>query len=49
VLIKPILKKTPYELYKDRKPNIDKFDAKYDEGIFLGYSWNSHSYIIYNK
>ena len=69
MLIKPILKKTPYELYKGRKQNIshlkvfgckcymlnngeeniDKFEAKYDEGIFLGYLWNSHSYIIYNK
>ena len=58
VLIRPILKKTPYELFKGRKPNISyfhifgckcfvlnnekenlgKFDAKADEGIFLGYS-----------
>ena len=57
-LIRPILKKTPYELYNGRKPNIShlqvfgckcfvlnndkdnlgKFDAKSDEGIFLGYS-----------
>ena len=57
VSIRPILKKTPYGLYKDRKPNIyyfrafgckwyvlnngkdnlDKFDPKSDEGIFLGY------------
>ena len=55
VLIRPILKKTPYELFKGRKPNIfhlkvfgykcfilnngknnlDKFDPKADEGIFL--------------
>ena len=58
VLIRPILKKTPYELFNGRKPNISylhvfgckcfvlnngkenlgKFDAKADEGIFLGYS-----------
>ena len=25
MLIKPILKKTPYELYKGRKPNISHF------------------------
>ena len=69
VLIRPILKKTPYELFKWRKPNISyfhifgckcfilnngkdnlgKFDAKSDEGIFLGYSLNSKAYRIYNK
>jgi hypothetical protein len=58
VLIRPILKKTPYEIFKGRKPNIShfhvfgskcfvlnngkdnlgKFDAKANEGIFLGYS-----------
>ena len=27
VLIRPILKKTPYELYKARKPNISHFHA----------------------
>ena len=68
-LIRPILKKTPYELYKGRKPNIShlhvfgckcfvlnngkdnlgKFDAKSDEGIFLGYSSNSKTFIMYNK
>ena len=68
-LIRPILKKTPYELYNGRKPNIahlrvfgskcfilnngkenlGKFDAKSDEGIFLGYSLNSKAYRIYNK
>ena len=68
-LIRPILKKTPYELYKGRKPNISyfkpfgckcfvhnngkdnlgKFDARSDEGIFLGYSLNSKAYRIYNK
>ena len=68
-LVRPILKKTPYELYKGRKPNIshlrvfesncfvlnngkdniDKFDAKADEGIFIDYSSHSHAYRIYNK
>jgi len=58
VLIKYLLKKTPYKCFKGRKPNIShfkvlgykffmsengkenlgKFDAKVNEGIFLGYS-----------
>lgn len=29
--------------------NLDKFDEKYDEGIFLGYSLSSKVYRIYNK
>ena len=69
VLIRPILKQTPYEIYKGRKPNIShfhvfgckcfvlnngkdnlgKFDAKADEGIFLGYSTSSKAFRIYNK
>jgi len=69
VLIRPILKKTPYELFKGRKPNIShfrvfgckcfilnngkdnigKFDSKANEGIFLGYSSQSHAYRAYNK
>ena len=68
-MIRPILKKTPYELFKGRKPNISyfhpfgckcfvlnngkdnlgKFDAKSDEGIFLGYSTNSKAYRVFNK
>ncbi|KAI4305016.1 hypothetical protein L6164_028407 [Bauhinia variegata] len=68
-LIRPILKKTPYELWKGRKPNVSyfcvfgcicfihnngknalgKFDAKSDEGIFLGYSLTSKAYRAYNK
>jgi len=68
-LVRPILKKTPYELYKGRKPNIShlrvfgskcfvlnngkdnigKFDAKEDEGIFIGYCSHNHAYRIYNK
>ena len=68
-LIRPILKKTPYELFKGRNPNISffkpfgctcfvhnngkdnlgKFDARSDEGIFLGYSLNSRAYRVFNK
>ena len=68
-MVRPILKKTPYELFKGRKPNISyfhpfgckcfvlnngkdnlgKFDAKSDEGIFLGYSTNSKAYRVFNK
>ena len=68
-LIRPILMKTPYQLYNGRKPNIShlhvfgckcfvlnnnkdhlgKFDAKSDEGIFLGYSLHSKAFRIYNK
>ena len=60
-LVRSTLKKTPYELWKGKKPNISyfkifgckcfvhnnkksplgKFDAKSDEGIFLGYSEHS--------
>ena len=69
VLIGSVLKKTPYELFKGRKPNIShfrvfgcqcfilnngndnlsKFDSKADEGIFLGYSSQSHAYRASNK
>jgi len=58
VLIRPILNKTPYELFKWRrlvlshlkvfgckcfilnngKESLGKFDAKADEGVFLGYA-----------
>src|ERR1051325_3593960 len=31
------------------KENLGKFDAKADEGIFLGYSQSSKEYIVYNK
>ena len=68
-LIRPILKKTPYELYFGRKPNIShlhvfgckcfvhnngkdhlgKFDAKSDEGIFIGYSLTSKAFRVFNK
>ena len=62
-MIRPILKKTPYELWKGRKPNIDfhafgckcfvlnngknnleKFESKSDEAIFLGYSMTSKAF-----
>nr|KYP35691.1 Retrovirus-related Pol polyprotein from transposon TNT 1-94 [Cajanus cajan]KYP38474.1 Retrovirus-related Pol polyprotein from transposon TNT 1-94 [Cajanus cajan] len=69
ILIRPILKKTPYELYKGRKPDIShfkvfgckcfvlnngkdtlgKFDAKADEGVFIGYSAISKAYRVFNK
>jgi hypothetical protein len=31
------------------KDNLGKFDAKSDEGIFLGYSMNIKAYRVYNK
>ena len=31
------------------KDHLGKFDAKSDEGIFLGYSLQSKAYRIYNK
>jgi len=31
------------------KENLGKFDAKADEGIFLGYSSHSHAYKTYNE
>ncbi|GAB2289002.1 hypothetical protein Dimus_038036 [Dionaea muscipula] len=69
ISIRPILKKTPYKLWKDRKPNVShfhafgckyfilnnakdnlgKFDAKSDEGIFLGYASSSKAFRIFNK
>ena len=68
-LVKSSLKKTPYKLWKSKKPNISyfkvfgckcfihnnkkdqlaKFDAKSDEGIFLGYFDHSRAYRIFNK
>ena len=35
-------------ILNDRE-NLGKFDAKSDEGIFLGYSVNSRAYRVYNK
>ena len=68
-LIRPILKKTPYELWKGRKSNIvffhifgcrcfilnngkerlEKFDAKFDEAIFLDYFSSSKIFRVFNK
>ena len=68
VYFRPGAKKTPYELWKGRKPNVkyfrifgstcfilkdrenvEKFDSRSDEGIFLGYSFTSKAYRVYNK
>ena len=35
-------------ILNDRE-NLEKFDAKSDEGIFVGYSTNSRAYKVYNK
>ena len=61
-------KKTPYELWKGRKPNVkyfkifgstcsifkdrenvEQFDTRSDEGIFLGYSSSTKAYKVFNK
>ena len=68
ILKRPILNKTSYELWNNRKPkisylrafgckcfilntkdNLEKFDSKADERIFLGYSTSSKAYRIFNK
>ena len=68
VYFRPSTKKTPYELWKGRKPNVkyfrifgsicfilkdrekvEKFDFQSDEGIFLGHSFTSKAYRVYNK
>jgi len=38
-----------YFMLNNRKENLDKFDVKADEGIFLGYSSHSHAYRVYDK
>ena len=35
-------------IFQDRK-NVEKFDYRSDEGIFLGYSSTSKAYRVYNK
>ena len=35
-------------ILNDRE-NLGKFDAKINEGIFLGYSVNSRAYIVFKK
>ena len=68
VYFRPGTKKTPYELWKGRKPNVkyfrifestcfilkdrenvEIFDSRSNEGIFLGYSSTSKAYRVYNK
>ena len=68
VSIRPIIKKTPYELFREQTPNLahlrpfgckcyilntgsnlDKFDAKSDLGIFVGYSPHSKAYRVFNR
>ena len=69
VILRPISKLTPYEIYKGTKPNIShlkvfgckcfvlnkgkesggKFDARGDEGLFLGYSSTRKEYRVFNK
>ena len=69
VSLRSIIKRTPYELYKHKKPSVKhfhpfgckcfilnngkdqlgKFDAKSDEGIFLGYSSQRKAYRIFNE
>ena len=35
-------------ILKDRE-NVGKFDSRSDEGIYLGYSFTSKAYRVYNK
>ncbi|GJR46604.1 retrovirus-related pol polyprotein from transposon TNT 1-94 [Tanacetum coccineum] len=56
ILIRPILEKPPYKIFRGRKPSLEyfkvfgsKFDPKSYEGVFLGYSQNSKAYIVLNK
>ncbi len=67
-IVRKGLDKTPYEILKNKRPNVSyfkvfgckcfilndkdnlgKFDAKSDEGIFLGYSLHSKAYRVFNK
>ena len=67
VYFRPDSKKTPYELWRGKKPvikyfrifdsdcyilrdreNLEKFDAKSDNGYFLGYSSTGGAYRVYN-
>ncbi|XP_070029911.1 uncharacterized protein [Nicotiana sylvestris] len=36
-------------IHNNGKDNLGKFDPRSDEGIFLGYSFNSRSFRVYNK
>ena len=31
------------------KENLGKFDAKFDEGVHIGYALNGHAYRVFNK
>ena len=33
----------------NNKNNLGKFDAKFDKGVFLGYSTHSKTYRVFNK
>ncbi|KAJ9566096.1 hypothetical protein OSB04_002062 [Centaurea solstitialis] len=54
-LIVKRFRRTPYELFHNRKPSIEHlhifgcFDSKSDDGIFLGYSSISKTYRVFNK
>ena len=67
VYFRPDSKKTPYELWRGKKPvvkyfrifgsdcyilrdkeSLEKFDAKSNKGYFLGYSFTSRMYRVYN-
>ena len=67
VYFRPDSKKTPYELWRGKKPvvkyfrifgsdcyilcdreSLEKFDAKSKKGYFLGYSFTSRMYRVYN-
>ena len=36
-------------MLNNNKDNLEKFDEKSNEGIFLGYSTHSKAYKVYNK
>ena len=36
-------------IHNNEKENLDKFDARSDEDIFLGYSISSKAYSVFNK
>ena len=36
-------------IHNNGKDNLGKFDARSDEGIFLGYSTSNKTYKVYNK
>ena len=68
-LIRPLLNKTSYELFRNRTPNVshlkvfgcrcyihnngkdnlEKFDPRSDEGVFLGYSKTSRAFRVFNN